>query len=307
MFEDTVNRANPVKGRINMSNLCSEILQVNTPSVFNEDLTYEQTGKDISCNLGSMNIATAMDGGNLGKTVEIAVRGLTAVSTQSSIDSVPSVKYGNDRAHAIGLGQMNLHGYLGRERIHYGSEEGIDFTNIYFYTVLFHAIAASNAIAKEQGASFEGFADSKYASGEFFDKYTDQEWVPATARVAELFADAGIAIPTQDDWRGEGLGAGVRHLQPEPPGRAAHRFHLVHQQLDLVDPPDRLEDRDPQGRQAGSCVLPGALHGQRQPGVLPGRVRDRPREDHRHLRRCHPARGPGPVADAVLPGHRHHA
>ncbi len=31
MFEDTVNRANPIKGRINMSNLCSEILQVNAP------------------------------------------------------------------------------------------------------------------------------------------------------------------------------------------------------------------------------------------------------------------------------------
>ena len=25
MFEDTVNRANPIAGRINMSNLCSEI------------------------------------------------------------------------------------------------------------------------------------------------------------------------------------------------------------------------------------------------------------------------------------------
>ncbi|MFV0632553.1 class 1b ribonucleoside-diphosphate reductase subunit alpha [Demequina sp.] len=201
VFEDTVNKANPVKGRINMSNLCSEILQVNTPSRFNEDLTYAEVGKDISCNLGSMNIATSMDGGNLAQTVEIAVRGLTAVSTQSSIDSVPSIRFGNDRAHAIGLGQMNLHGYLGRERIHYGSEEGVDFTNIYFYTVLFHAIQASNKIAIEQGTAFEGFEDSKYASGEFFDKYTDQEWVPATERVAELFADAGIAIPTQDDWR----------------------------------------------------------------------------------------------------------
>ncbi len=201
VFEDTVNNANPVAGRINMSNLCSEILQVNTPSTFNEDLTYAETGKDISCNLGSMNIATAMDGGNLAQTVEIAVRGLTAVSTQSAIDAVPSIRYGNDRAHAIGLGQMNLHGYLGRERIHYGSEEGVDFTNIYFYTVLFHAVAASNTIAKEQGTAFEGFENSKYASGEFFDKYTEQEWVPATARVAALFADAGIEIPTQEDWR----------------------------------------------------------------------------------------------------------
>ncbi|MDN4471849.1 class 1b ribonucleoside-diphosphate reductase subunit alpha [Demequina zhanjiangensis] len=201
VFEDTVNKANPVQGRINMSNLCSEILQVNTPSKFNEDLTYAETGKDISCNLGSMNIATAMDGGNLEQTVEIAVRGLTAVSTQSSIDSVPSIKYGNDRSHAIGLGQMNLHGYLGRERIHYGSEEGVDFTNIYFYTVLFHAIQASNKIAMEQGTAFENFENSKYATGEFFDKYTDQEWKPATERVAQLFADAGIHIPTQDDWR----------------------------------------------------------------------------------------------------------
>ena len=28
VFEDTVNKANPIKGRITMSNLCSEILQV---------------------------------------------------------------------------------------------------------------------------------------------------------------------------------------------------------------------------------------------------------------------------------------
>jgi ribonucleotide reductase alpha subunit len=40
-----------------------EILQVNTPSTFNEDLSYAEIGKDISCNLGSMNIALAMDGG----------------------------------------------------------------------------------------------------------------------------------------------------------------------------------------------------------------------------------------------------
>ena len=38
VFEDTVNKANPIKGRINMSNLCSEILQVNTPTTYNEDL-----------------------------------------------------------------------------------------------------------------------------------------------------------------------------------------------------------------------------------------------------------------------------
>ncbi|GAA0967148.1 ribonucleoside-diphosphate reductase subunit alpha 2 [Frigoribacterium faeni] len=201
VFEDTVNKANPIKGRINMSNLCSEILQVNTPTTFNEDLSYNEIGKDISCNLGSMNIALSMDAPDLGKTVETAIRGLSAVSDMSHISSVRSIEVGNDQSHAIGLGQMNLHGYLAREHVHYGSEEAIDFTNIYFYTVLFHALRASNTIAIERGVTFGGFADSTYASGEFFDKYTEQVWAPSTARGASLFADAQVAVPTQDDWR----------------------------------------------------------------------------------------------------------
>ena len=200
MFEDTVNAANPIKGRVNMSNLCSEILQVNTPTTYNEDLSYDQIGKDISCNLGSMNIALSMDSPDFGKTVETAIRGLSSVSEQSHISSVRSIEDGNDKSHAIGLGQMNLHGYLARERIYYGSEEGIDFTNIYFYTVLFHALRASNKLAIERGHAFVGFEDSTYASGSFFDKYTDQVWEPATARAAELFATSEVAIPTQADW-----------------------------------------------------------------------------------------------------------
>ncbi|WP_435874533.1 class 1b ribonucleoside-diphosphate reductase subunit alpha [Nocardia vinacea] len=201
MFEDTVNRANPIAGKITHSNLCSEILQVSTPSLFNDDLSYAKVGKDISCNLGSLNIAKTMDSPDFARTIEVAIRALTAVSDQTHIYSVPSIEQGNNESHAIGLGQMNLHGYLARERVHYGSEEGIDFTNIYFYTVVYHAIRASNLIAKERGAYFGGFPESKYASGEYFDKYTDQVWEPKTERVAQLFADAGVHIPTQDDWR----------------------------------------------------------------------------------------------------------
>ncbi|MEY4410768.1 MAG: hypothetical protein RLZ69_342 [Actinomycetota bacterium] len=200
MYEDTVNNANPIAGRINMSNLCSEILQVNTPTTYNEDLSYNHIGKDISCNLGSLNIAMAMDGGNLARTVEISIRALSAVSEMSDIESVRSISDGNHKSHAIGLGQMNLHGYLAREHIHYGSEEAIDFTNIYFYTVLFHALKASNQLAIEKKQTFDGFENSKYATGEFFTKYTEKEWAPETKRAAELFKKAKIAIPTQHDW-----------------------------------------------------------------------------------------------------------
>ncbi|MBM7824397.1 ribonucleoside-diphosphate reductase alpha chain [Arcanobacterium pluranimalium] len=199
LFEDTVNRLNPIEGRITMSNLCSEILQVSQPSEFNADLSYAKVGKDISCNLGSLNIARTMDSPDFGKTIRTAIRALTAVSDQSDISSVPSIERGNRMSHAIGLGQMNLHGYLGRERIHYGSEEALDFTNMYFYTVVYHAVKSSMEIAKERGERFDNFENSDYAKGTFFDKYTDQEWVPQTPRVVELFKE--IHIPTQEDWR----------------------------------------------------------------------------------------------------------
>ncbi|MEC5199851.1 ribonucleoside-diphosphate reductase alpha chain [Arthrobacter sp. PL16] len=199
MFEDTVNRANPIDGKIIMSNLCSEILQVSQPTTYNEDLSYDSVGKDISCNLGSLNIAKTMDSPDFGRTIETAIRTLSAVSDMSHISSVPSIAAGNDASHAIGLGQMNLHGYLARERVHYGSEEGLDFTNIYFYSVVYHCIRASNLMAIETGRTFAGFERSTYASGEFFDKYTEQVWEPTTARVRELFAD--VHVPTQEDWR----------------------------------------------------------------------------------------------------------
>ncbi|MGO2933949.1 class 1b ribonucleoside-diphosphate reductase subunit alpha, partial [Microbacterium sp.] len=200
LFEDTVNRANPLQGWINMSNLCSEILQVNTPSRYDAAIGYEQVGRDISCNLGSLNIAQAFASPDFGATVETAVRALTSVSDQTDIDAVPSIAAGNDASHAIGLGQMNLHGFLASQRIRYGSEEGIDFTDIYFLTVTYHALRASNRIAIERGTAFAGFETSAYADGTYFDKYTERDWQPATERVRALFAEAGVAIPTRGDW-----------------------------------------------------------------------------------------------------------
>ncbi|WP_265524126.1 class 1b ribonucleoside-diphosphate reductase subunit alpha [Providencia rustigianii] len=200
LFEDTANRENPIAGRINMSNLCSEILQVNQPSTYEDDLNYKTVGKDISCNLGSMNIASTMDSPDFALSIETAVRALTAVSDMSYINSVPSIAQGNQQSHAIGLGQMNLHGYLAREHIYYGSEQGLDFTNIYFYTVAYYALKTSNQLAIERQQTFDGFSASKYASGEYFDKYINKIWSPKTQTVQELFRRSGIEIPTQADW-----------------------------------------------------------------------------------------------------------
>ena len=228
-----------------------------------------------------------MDSPDFAQTIEVAIRALTAVSDQTSITSVPSIEQGNNDAHAIGLGQMNLHGYLARERIYYGSEEGIDFTNIYFYTVLYHALRASNKIAIERGRTFKGFEKSKYASGEFFDKYTEQAWGRRRTRFVSYSPMPAFAFPPKKIGAAEGIRSAARHLQPEPAGRPADRLDLLHQPLDELHPPGGEQDRDPQGRQDRPRLLPGALPDERQPGVLPGRVRDRVREDHRHLCRGH--------------------
>ncbi|EPC4045603.1 MULTISPECIES: class 1b ribonucleoside-diphosphate reductase subunit alpha [Enterobacter] len=222
MYEDTVNRANPIAGRINMSNLCSEILQVNSASTYDENLDYADIGKDISCNLGSLNIAHTMDSPDFGRTVETAIRGLTAVSDMSHIRSVPSIEAGNAASHAIGLGQMNLHGYLAREGIAYGSPEGLDFTNLYFYTVTWHALHTSMMLARERDQRFAGFEQSRYASGEYFSQYLEGDWQPKTEKVRELFARAGIVLPTREMWqqlRDEVMRYGIynQNLQAVPP------------------------------------------------------------------------------------------
>ncbi|MBT1729312.1 class 1b ribonucleoside-diphosphate reductase subunit alpha [Enterobacter quasimori] len=222
MFEDTVNRANPIAGRINMSNLCSEILQVNSASTYDENLDYADVGKDISCNLGSLNIAHTMDSPDFGRTVETAIRGLTAVSDMSHIRSVPSIEAGNAASHAIGLGQMNLHGYLAREGIAYGSPEGLDFTNLYFYTVTWHALHTSMMLARERDQRFAGFEQSRYASGEYFSQYLEGDWQPKTEKVRALFARTGIALPTREMWqqlRDDVMRYGIynQNLQAVPP------------------------------------------------------------------------------------------
>ena len=222
MYEDTVNRANPIAGRINMSNLCSEILQVNSASSYDENLDYADIGKDISCNLGSLNIAHTMDSPDFARTVETAIRGLTAVSDMSHIRSVPSIEAGNAASHAIGLGQMNLHGYLAREGIAYGSPEGLDFTNLYFYTITWHALHTSMMLARERNQRFAGFEQSRYASGEYFSQYLEGDWQPKTEKVRALFDRAGITLPTREMWqqlREDVMHYGIynQNLQAVPP------------------------------------------------------------------------------------------
>lgn len=140
----------------------------------------------------------------------------------SHIRSVPSIEAGNATSHAIGLGQMNLHGYLAREGIAYGSPEALDFTNLYFYTITWHALRTSMLLARERGETFAGFKQSRYASGEYFSQYLQGNWQPKTAKVGELFTRSGITLPTREMWaqlRDDVMRYGIynQNLQAVPP------------------------------------------------------------------------------------------
>ena len=196
---DTVNKANPIDGKIIMSNLCSEILQVQNPSVINNAQEYEVLGTDISCNLGSTNIVNLMQSPDFERSIEVAVRALTFVTDHSSIDAVPTVKNGNQKAHTIGLGAMGLHTFFALNQMEYGSPESIEVTDLYFRLLNFYTLKASHKIAKERGVTFDGFEKSAYASGTYFDAYTESDVEIKSEKVKEIFAN--LPIPTAEDWK----------------------------------------------------------------------------------------------------------
>lgn len=201
MFEDNVNRTNPIDGHINMSNLCSEILQVNEASTFNIDGSYSEVGRDISCNLGSLNIAKVVNDFNaVDLIVSTAVRSLSSVAEQTDVRVAPSVDRGNRLTRAIGLGQMNFHGYLASVGIEYGSPESIEFIHGYMSAVTFYALKASMELAKETGNVFYNFENSDYASGKYFDKYLVNNYRPTSPAARELFGSAWAKLPNARNW-----------------------------------------------------------------------------------------------------------
>lgn len=198
---DTANNANHINGRIRMSNLCVEIMQVQEPSIVNNDQTYEYLGTDVSCNLGSTNIANLMESPDFGKSVTTMLKALSHVSDSSNIDVVPSIKNGNDKYHAVGLGAMNLHGYLAKNGIAYGSPESIEFTDIYFMLLNYWTLVASHELALNSGETFYGFKKSGYADGSYFESYRKNiktEDQIESDIVKELFKD--ILIPSMKSW-----------------------------------------------------------------------------------------------------------
>ena len=197
---DTVNKANPVHGKVVMSNLCTEIMQVHSPSEINKDQTYKSVGMDVSCNLGSINIPNMMKTEDFGKSIDTMIKALTAVTDKSSIDEVPTVKRANSEYHSVGLGAMGLATYFAMNKIDYGTPESIEFTDIFFRMVNYYSLVSSNNIARKRKKTFYEFEKSKYYTGEYFDRYIEEGDVEIkNPKIEKMFKD--FHIPTADDWK----------------------------------------------------------------------------------------------------------
>ncbi len=200
MFKSNANNQHPLKdiGTVKMSNLCTEIFQLQETSEINDYGTDDIIRRDINCNLGSLNIVNVMENKEIREAVHAGMEALTAVSDMTIIPNAPTVKKANDELHSVGLGAMNLHGYLAKNKIAYESAEAKEFARTFFMMLNYYSIEKSMEIATEKGETFKDFDKSDYANGTYFEKYETTDYSPVTEKVQQLFE--GIHIPTKEDW-----------------------------------------------------------------------------------------------------------
>ncbi|SDB87657.1 class 1b ribonucleoside-diphosphate reductase subunit alpha [Shouchella lonarensis] len=201
VFADNVNRvhANNHISHVKFSNLCSEILQASQVSTYTDYNEPDDIGLDISCNLGSINMMNVMHNKSLRQTVRLATDALTRVSESTNITNAPAVRRANKLMRSIGLGAMNLHGYLASEQIAYESEDARDFANTFFMMMNFYSLERSAEMARDEGTTYYGYEESTYADGTYFERYLTEDFAPTSARIAALFE--GMHVPTKEDWR----------------------------------------------------------------------------------------------------------
>ncbi|MCY0879624.1 MAG: ribonucleoside-diphosphate reductase subunit alpha [Firmicutes bacterium] len=194
LFRDTVNRENPNShaGMIYSSNLCTEILQNQSPSRVEPPVRTPaghivQTvlpGDMVVCNLGSVHLGHVRAPADIDRVVPILVRMLDNVISLNHLP-VPEAAQTNERYRAIGLGVHGYHQYLVDRNIRWESEEHLAEADALFERIAYRAIEASCRLARERGA-YPLFPGSQWHTGEYFRRrgYTSPAWEKLAQDVA---------------------------------------------------------------------------------------------------------------------------
>lgn len=184
------------------ANKRSEILQASKVSSYGDyGEDNDEIGLDISCNLGSLNIKNVMETKSIEESVELSVDALNQVSQYSNVANAPGVRKANEEMRSVGLGAMNLHGYLASIGVPYESKDAIEFAANFFSSVRYYALKRSMETAKETGETFYGFEGSGYNNGNFFEDYIDNK-LPGeikSGKVAAAFE--GMSVPGKEEWK----------------------------------------------------------------------------------------------------------
>ncbi|AVQ00126.1 ribonucleoside-diphosphate reductase subunit alpha [Ahniella affigens] len=142
---------------IHLSNLCTEILEVNS------------SDETAVCNLGSINLAQhvgddGFDFDKLAETVAIAVRQLDAV-IDLNFYPIESTRRSNARWRPVGLGVMGLQDVFFQLRLPFDSDAAKQLSTDIAEAIYFHALQESVELAAAHGAH-PAFAETRLARGE---------------------------------------------------------------------------------------------------------------------------------------------
>lgn len=178
-YRDTVNRANPNShaGMIFSSNLCTEIMQNQSPTVVESEELVTKDGQTriiiskipgdfVVCNLNSINLSKAVPDDVLERLIPIMVRMLDNVIDINNID-VLQAQHTNQQYRAVGLGTFGLHHLLALKGIRWESDEAVSYNDALYENINYLAIRASMELAIEKG-SYPMFEGSDWQSGEYF-------------------------------------------------------------------------------------------------------------------------------------------
>ncbi len=190
-YRDEVNRQNPNKhllgkGRtaIFCSNLCTEIAQnMSATTIINEYqdedgnlVIVRKSGDFVVCNLSSINLAKAVPANVLNRLILIQVRMLDNVIDINTI-SVGQAQQTNQKFRAIGLGTFGWHHLLALNKIHWESEEAVQYADKLYEEIAYHTIRSSMELAREKGA-YSQFHGSEWDTGFYFERknYKTERW-----------------------------------------------------------------------------------------------------------------------------------
>lgn len=177
-FKDPSNirYSNQHEGTVHSSNLCTEILLHTKASEYKAG-EKTKVGETAVCNLGSVNLKNhvryletkdgatikGIDWTELADTIKTAIRMLDNV-VDINFYPTAEAKNSNMRHRPIGLGMMGLHDVMHMLDISFDGEEAVRFNDELFEFYSYHAISASNKLAKERG-SYESFDGSLWSQG----------------------------------------------------------------------------------------------------------------------------------------------